>query len=95
MTDPRGQFVPRSAVPHILWPAIPPAPGATMLALQFQLQQIEQSSGNAVRGMGRLTNVMGNFAQQIAGVNPVIGKTVEFESLVATFISSTGRAKLQ
>jgi len=37
----RSTFVPRSDVPSIVWPAIPSPHGATMLALQFQLQQSE------------------------------------------------------
>lgn len=34
-------FTPRSAVNGIVWPAIPAAAGATMLALQFQLEQTQ------------------------------------------------------
>ncbi|HTP95661.1 MAG TPA: hypothetical protein VMK05_07400 [Burkholderiales bacterium] len=36
-----SSFVPRSEMPGVVWPAIPSQHGATMLALQFQLQQSE------------------------------------------------------
>jgi len=37
----RSTFVPRSDVPGIVWPAIPAPHAASMLALQYQLQQSE------------------------------------------------------
>lgn len=41
MPERPGLFVPRSHVPGVVWPAIPSPHGATMLALQYQLQQSE------------------------------------------------------
>jgi len=52
--------VPTSALPGVKWPAVPGGPGATALAVQFQLEQCQWWSSEALRAhqLGQVTELI-------------------------------------
>ena len=90
--DSPAPLLARSAVPGIVWPGVPAPPGASLLALQFQLAQSEWWDAGRIRAQQR-TQLRALLAHAVSEVPWYVARD-EYREALAEGLSEAAFASL-